>query len=222
MRVKEKINIIILPTNYRQRIVWFANISLWLNVVFAIYNGFLSVWYSSAWFITMSFYYILLGVMRFKAVRAEYQNKSKNEAHGFSKKELSLLKNNGILLLFLTLALCGTVILTVTKNHIIKYNSIVMISIATYTFCKVISAVINTVKVRKRNSPLCTVIRKISCADAVMSILPMQSSMIMSFDQNNEMDFRIMTIVTGTGICIAIFYLGISMIVSAHKLNVER
>lgn len=203
--------------NYRQRTVFFATVSLSFNVIYAIYNGFLGAWLSSAWFAAMSFYYILLGVMRFKAIKAEYKKKSETEMDCFKGKEISLLKSSGIILLFLTLALIGTAVLIDSNTK--EYGEIAMITIATYTFYKIISAIINVVKVRKRNSPLCTVIRKISCADAVMSVLPMQSSMIMSFDQDNGMDFRLMTGLTGAGICIVIFYLGVSMIVSAHKLK---
>lgn len=62
-----------------------------------------------------------------------------------------------------------------------------------------------------------TAIRNISLADAVMSILPMQTSMIASFENDSEMDRELMTILTGTGICVVFLLLGISMIIQAKK-----
>ena len=55
----------------------------------------------------------------------------------------------GILLLVLNFALTGVILLTIAQDTARRYSEIVVISIATYTFYKIIMAVVNMVKVRK-------------------------------------------------------------------------
>lgn len=55
----------------------------------------------------------------------------------------------GILLLALNFALTGVILLTIAQDTARRYSEIVVISIATYTFYKIIMAVVNMVKVRK-------------------------------------------------------------------------
>ncbi len=195
----------------RLKMIFFALLSLTLNIAYAIYDAYLGISTNSYWFITMSFYYVLLGIMRFNAVYTG----AKIEKYSVENKiavELSVMKRNGIILLFMILALSGTVVLTVNQIHIIAYDTIPMITIATFTFYKIITAIINLVKVKKHNSPLLSTIRNISLADASMSILPMQTSMICSFENQSAISIQFMTIFTGTAISILFFFLGISMI----------
>ncbi|MDO4557166.1 MAG: hypothetical protein Q4B70_18805 [Lachnospiraceae bacterium] len=132
------------------------------------------------------------------------------------QKEHQLMKHIGVTLLFLTFALIGTVVLTITQKHIRAYDTIVMLTIATYTFYKITLAIINFIKVRKHNSALLTTIRNISIADASMSVLPLQSSMIASFD-NTMKDMHLMIVLTGSGICVIFLWLGVSMIMKSKR-----
>ena len=210
---KEKI-----MTDKRWRTVFFAGCSLLINIAYACYNAYLGIANRAAWFITMSFYYILLGVMRYGAVRTEFKI-SKNMISDQRKMEYRLMRSNGIILLFLILALSGTIVLTCKQKHIIAYDTITMITIATYTFYKITMAITNVIKVRKNDSPLLTTIRNIGLADAAMSILPMQTSMIASFQKTSDGYMEMMTIFTGTGICILLMFLGVQMIFPKHRKN---
>lgn len=207
-----------LMSNIRYRTTVFALISLFINIAFAAYNCFLGMTTVSAWFITMCFYYLLLGFMRFHAVLFSKRYNDLQESEQ-KKKECLLMKRVGITLLFLPIALSGTVILTIKQHHVKSYDTIVMLTIATYTFYKITVAVIGLIKVRKQQSPLLLSIRNINIANAAMSVLPMQSSMIASFDRNEGMDFHLSTILTGSGICIIFLWLGITMIINSRRKN---
>lgn len=203
-------------SDVRYRITASALLSFIINLAFAVYNCFLAIYTASAWFITMVFYYMILGLMRFYSVL--YAHRLRNISYvSHIKKECSLMRQVGIIIFLLTPALSGTVVLIIKQNHIIQYSLIMMITIATYTFYKITLAIINYIRVKKLNSPLLATIRNINIADAAMSILPMQSSMIVSFDQNSNMDLHTMTILTGTGICIVLLWLGTSMIVKSKR-----
>lgn len=205
-----------LATDIRYRTTATAFVSLIINISFAVYNCVLGVYTTSSWFVTMSFYYLLLGFMRFQAVMSSIKIQKLNEGERVMN-EYKLMRTIGIVLLFLPLALSGTVVLTIIQNHVKSYSTIIMITIATYTFYKVIFAIINYIRIKKQHSPLLIAIRNINTADAAMSILPMQTSMIASFNTNSTMNLNLMTIFTGTGICFIFITLGVTMIIKARR-----
>ena len=123
----------------------------------------------------------------------------------------------GILLLVLNFALTGVILLTIAQDTARRYSEIVVISIATYTFYKIIMAVVNMVKVRKMQSPVLITIRNIGVADALVSMLTLQATMLASFQGKGGLDANRMNAVTGMVVCVLILALGVSMIHYAFK-----
>lgn len=123
----------------------------------------------------------------------------------------------GILLLALNFALTGVILLTIAQDTARRYSEIVVISIATYTFYKIIMAVANMVKVRKTRSPVLIAIRNIGTADALVSMLTLQATMLASFQGKGGLDANRMNAVTGMVVCVLILALGVSMIRYAFK-----
>lgn len=127
------------------------------------------------------------------------------------------MKICGVLFLLLTFALGGSVYLTITRDISTKYHEIVMISIAAYTFYKITRTIINMVKVKKENSPRLTTLRNISCVEALVSILSLQTSMFASFGGSTQSTYLKMNIATGSGVCLLVLTLGVSMIMATNK-----
>ena len=123
----------------------------------------------------------------------------------------------GILLLVLNFALTGVILLTIAQDTARRYSEIVVISIATYTFYKIIMAVVNMVKVRKTQSPVLITIRNIGVADALVSMLTLQATMLASFQGKGGLDANRMNAITGMVVCVLILALGVSMIRYAFK-----
>ena len=123
----------------------------------------------------------------------------------------------GILLLALNFALTGVILLTIAQDTARRYSEIVVISIATYTFYKIIMAVVNMVKVRKTQSPVLITIRNIGTADALVSMLTLQATMLASFQGKGGLDANRMNAITGMVVCVLILALGVSMIHYAFK-----
>ena len=123
----------------------------------------------------------------------------------------------GILLLALNFALTGVILLTIAQDTARRYSEIVVISIATYTFYKIIMAVVNMVKVRKMQSPVLITIRNIGVADALVSMLTLQATMLASFQGKGGLDANRMNAITGMVVCVLILALGVSMIHYAFK-----
>ena len=188
-----------------------------INVAYTVYNGVIGIVNQSSWFITMAVYYSLLGVMRYHAVNTGRKISRMKNQKLIRKKELAVIKTDGILLLLLNLALSGVVLLTIAKGRAKAYSEIMAISIAAYTFYKTTMAVINMVKVRKMQSPILITIRNIGVADALVSMLTLQTTMLASFQNTSHLDVNRMNALTGMAVCILIALLGISMIYYASK-----
>ena len=188
-----------------------------INVVYTVYNGVIGVMNQSAWFITMAVYYSLLGIMRYFAVNTERKTSRMENPKLIRKRELSVIRTDGILLLLLNLALSGVVLLTIAKGTAKTHSEIMVISIAAYTFYKITMAVINMVKVRKMQSPILITIRNIGVAGALVSMLTLQTTMLASFQGTSSIDANRMNGITGLAVCILIALLGVSMIYYASK-----
>lgn len=204
-----------LSGNKRQQIMIVTSGSLIFNLLYAVYHGVIGVWGQSLWFITMGMYYGVLSIMRALAVKEEYRPGKTVQM----SRELSIMKRVGILLLLLTFILTGSICLTLKYNLPKRYGTIIMITIATYTFVKVVMAVINFLKARKHDTPLIIAIRNISISDALVSLLSMQMSMYATFGKGETNNRHIMHVITGAGVCLCIVLLGISMIRYSRKMS---
>ncbi len=203
--------------DYRFRTILTTMPSFMINVAYTIYNGVIGIMNQSSWFITMAVYYRLLGIMSYCAVHTERKISRLEDHELIRKKELAVIKTDGILLLLLNLALSGVVLLTIAEGTAKAYSDIMAISIAAYTFYKIIMAVINMVKVRKMESPILITIRNIGVADALVSMLTLQMTMLVSFQGTDSLDMNRMNGITGLAVCLLISALGISMIYYAFK-----
>ena len=190
-----------------------------INMAYTVYNGVIGIMNRSEWFITMAVYYSLLGIMRYRAVSAGRKISRMEDPQQVERRQLSVIRTDGILLMVLNLALSGVVLLTIAQETAKTYSEIMMISIAAYTFYKITMAVINMIKVRKMQSPILIAIRNIGAADALVSMLTLQATMLASFKETSSLDANRMNGITGLAVCILISALGVSMICYAAKRN---
>lgn len=188
------------------RIFQIAILSLVFNIAYGIYNGIIGFSSYSWWLITICAYYIILGVTRFGVLISEEKNKNDNTSNRF------IMRFTGSLLIFLSIILAGTAYLSVESERGIKYNEILMITIAAYSFTKIILAIVNLIKARKNDSSIIKTLRYISFADALVSIFSLQRSMLVSFSGMPEKEIQIFNICTGTAVYIGVFILGIILI----------
>ncbi len=199
----------------RYRIILTATLSLLLNLSYAVYHGALGIMGRSWWFIALCAYYIILGMTRFSAVLCERQNNSAPTID----TEYFVLSISGVLLLLLSCVLAGVNYMSLQENIATKYGEITMITIATYTFGKLTMAIIRVVKHRRDPSPLLAAIRRIGYAEAAVSVLTLQRSMLVSFGEMEASKIYLMNALTGAGVYLFIFILGILMIKESRGSN---
>lgn len=224
MRLKNKFLKLIFKTktgkrliyDRRFRIVLSAAVAFVFNMLYALYHCVLGIINLSAWFIAMCAFYGILASMRFSAVLCEI-NQHRPDS---DDTEIFVMKFSGALLVVLSIVLATVNYISLSQNIAKKYEEIIMISIATYTFYKVAMSIIKAVKQRKNPSPLLMTIRNICYAEVSASILNLQRSMLVSFDSKDNIQINFMNAVTGAAVCLFVLIIGLSMISKTGKRSI--
>ncbi len=183
-----------------------AQMSLALNMIYALYNVGLGVFGGSWWYLTLAAYYVVLSVMRFCVVLTS-RKKVKN---GVSDE--FVMRFTGFMFMFLSVVLAGTTYLSMRSDQGIRYHEIVMITIALYSFIKITYAIVRLVQSKKEHSISLKTLRNISFADALVSIFSLQRSMLVSFDGMTQSDIAVFNSLTGSAVYILVFVLGLNLI----------
>lgn len=174
---------------------------LGINIAYAVGNLVLGALLRSWWFISISAYYVVLSIARFYVLRIDRKG----------KLIYKVKRNTGILLIFLSFCLVGINILSAVKERGKSFHEIVMITIALYSFSKVVLAIIGMIKATREPSPIIKTLRNISLADAFVSIYSLQRSMLVSFPGLDQAEIQLFNILTGTGVWLIVLILGINL-----------
>ncbi|MBQ8175418.1 MAG: hypothetical protein IJ035_00085 [Oscillospiraceae bacterium] len=188
--------------------------SLAFNLLYVAVNAFSGFLYNTAWFFVLAFYYAILAVMRFLLLR--FVNRVGIGNNRF--KELRRSRLCGYILLMVNLALSGSVLMILYQNKGYEYNGILIYVMAAYTFYIVTLAIVNLVKYRKLGSPVMSMSKIISMAAALVSVLSLETAMFSAFaDGMSQENQRLMIMLTGAGVSIAIVTMSVYSIVKNSR-----
>lgn len=204
-------------SDYRYRTVLFTFISFVLNLFYAVSNGVYGVINHSPWMGTFSAYYIFLSLMRYGIIQYDRKLLKEGRQKDLRLQEMKVYRNTGILLSLITIALGGAVILLVNREGGKSYYGYMIFVVAMYTFYKAIISIVNMIRARKMKSTLLVTIRNIGYADALVSVLSLQTAMFGAFGEDSNVDPTLMNGITGACVCMMILVIGIYMILSAGK-----
>lgn len=185
-------------------------ISLTINLAYSAFKLTAGVLYSSFWWGAVAVYYIMLSLMRFLLLR--YMRTGKEDIL-YEYKRYRLC---GILLLILNLTLTGIIFQMVWQNKGYSYPGTLIFAAAAYTFYTVTSSIVDIVRYRKYKSPVLSASKAIKLAAALVSLLSLETAMLAQFG-DDEAFRRIMTALTGAGVCIIVLAMSVIMIVHATK-----
>lgn len=189
-------------------------LSLGLNMLYAVMKLIMGAYYRSVWFGTLGVYYALLTAMRFMLLR----HVRRNVPGRAMASELKHFRLCGVVLIPMTIALTGVVLLVIDRNEGFQYAGYLIYVAAMYAFYKVISAVVNLVKYRRYNSPVMSATKAVSLAATLVSVFALETAMLSQFGQERDPLFRrIMTTATGAGICAFILSMAAVMIIHATR-----
>ncbi|MBQ2724902.1 MAG: hypothetical protein IJF78_04250 [Clostridia bacterium] len=189
-------------------------ISLGINLLFAAVNAVSAAVYSTAWFVIFAVYYAIMSVMRFLLLRYVNRNSIGQSRVG----ELRRSRLCAYILMLVNLILTGAVLMMVTFGRGFSYRGILIYVMALYTFYITISAVIDLLRYRKLGSPVMSVSKIITFAQALVSMLFLETAMFAQFGEamapENQ---RLMIMLTGGGIAVTVVVMAVWVIVRNTK-----
>jgi len=176
-----------------------ALVSLAFNISFCAFHIVFGAVTRSWWLFTVGVYYCVLSAMRFVVIRKK-------------RGVRSVVRFTGVMLMVLSVPLAGTVILSLVNNRGHKIHLIPMLAIATYSFAKITIATVKLIKSIRVSSEKSVALRNISFATALVSIFSLQRSMLVTFEGMTDSQIVLMNALTGTGVCILVFLLGLNLV----------
>ncbi len=203
-----------LMENYNFRTLVFALVSLVINVGFVLLHSVYAITSDSIWYGASAGYYFLLVVL--KGVLFSADNKAKKLTA--DRVEIVKWKNYrgcGIFLFVLELAMALVVLLMVLEQKPTAYSNVMAIALAAFTCYKVTFAIINVQKSFKNDDVLIKSFRNIGLAEAGVSLLSLQTALVSTFGDANEM--LTLNAITGFAVCVLTMVMGVMMTVHSTK-----
>jgi len=210
-----------LKNDYEYRTVVSAIFSFAATAAFAAYNLFLWFAYGAEWNIGIFVYYALLvcirayaGVCEIKYRKAGLDDKQKEE------KRKTVFLAQSIMLVIIDIALIAPISFMVLQKKFVNYSAIPAIAMAAYTVYKVVCASVSFAKTRK--SPVLTVkmLKNVAFVDAMVSILSLQYTLIMTFGDGVE--GKMLTVSSVSSFFIWIFIIIISIISLCQAIKLKK
>ena len=189
-------------------------ISLAINLMYVATNAVSAVTYSTAWFGIFAVYYAIMAIMRYLLVRYVNHNSIGSSRLG----ELKRSRLCAYILMMVNIVLSGVVLMMVYHNRGFEYKGMMIYVMAMYAFYMTASAIRDLIKYRKLGSPIMSASKVIKFAQALVSMLSLETAMFSQFgeDASPEMQ-RIMIMATGGGIAIIVVTMSSYIIIRNTK-----
>ncbi|MBQ8545581.1 MAG: hypothetical protein IJ437_01435 [Clostridia bacterium] len=191
---------------YGFRSVVIAVFSLSINIAYTIFNTVISIVASSLWFGAISMYHAILILMRSDTLLSRH------------KKPRASYVRCAILLIFLSLFLSLAVWQMISNDLAFVRFGWTVYAYAAFAFYKIITSIINLFKSRNEAFTI-KAIKYIGFADALVSILTLQTSLLYAFSDGS---YGFANAITGAVVCGLTLLIGIFMLVEARRKNERR
>lgn len=185
--------------------------SLTINLGYSAFKLASGIYYRSLWIGAVAVYYILLSVIRF--VLLYHMQRKQN---GGLIAEYRSYRISAVLMMCINLTLSGIVLNMILTKKTPNVSDVFVITNAAYTFYVLTVSILNLVKYRKYKSPVMSAAKAIRFAQALVSLLSLEASMLVQFG-DDEAYRKIMLAISGAGVCIMVLSMSAHMIVQANK-----
>lgn len=181
------------------------------HLLYAAYHGIRGVCTLSLWLIAMCVFYGLLATMRFSVIFCTHKRRNHPQAAAYPLRRLT-----GALLVGMSIVLIGLQYISLTRHIAAKYDEILMISIAAYTFAKIAMTIRQAVRARRRTALPQHTLQQIRYAETAVSLATLQRSMLASFGGAQAWRSPVPDALTGGVVCLFVLCLGISMLLPSN------
>jgi hypothetical protein len=162
-------------TDYHFQTFASSAISSIIGIAFTVYNGFLGIYYQSIWNGTICVYYILLATLRGIIVNTQRGRYAEND-----KSERIVHYVTHCMMLVMNASLIVPILAMIKGDRKYNWGLIPAIAIATYTFYRIVMAIIHYVKSRKNDNSLVRQLRTFNLIDSLVALLTLQNTMIIA------------------------------------------
>lgn len=200
--------------SYGYRSIIFAIWSFIVNVAYAVFQGVMAILSRSVWLGSLAVYYLVISLIRGGIVAISRRREKAGEAFT-RERQIRAYRNCGIYLVLLNFALTGAVVQMVAYGGGFKYAGNMIYVMAVYAFYKLGMGIYNIFKAKKCDDYTIQSIKNISFADALVSILGLQTALLYAFSENYQP--RVPNALTGGVVSVVIIAMGIYMIVCGQK-----
>lgn len=209
-------------TQYGFRTIILSIESFLINIAFAIYNGAIAIVAGSIWFGSLSAYYILLILLR-GGILLYHSRRRKDIKNGQTtidtfKKDTKVYGRCGIVFILLPLALSFAILQMVRADDSFVHAGVTIYIYAIYAFYKISIAIFNFIKTRTTHEMTVRASKNINLADAMVSILALQTAMFHEFDTGDSVNVATMNAITGAVVCALTAFIGIFMIIYSNQI----
>ncbi|MGN1000227.1 MAG: hypothetical protein ACI4PO_11810 [Faecousia sp.] len=189
-------------------------LSLGINLLYVLTN--LWSWHlsRSMWFVVLAVYYVIMALMRGLLAGFLRKHKPGERIAGEWKRA----RVCACVLLLVNLSLSAAVLMILYRSKGYQYPGMMIYVMALYTFYAVIHAAVELVRYRSLGSPILSTAKAVSLSAALVSLLNLETAMFAQFgaDMPPE-DQRLMIILTGAGVSLAIVTMSAGLIVRSHQ-----
>lgn len=199
---------------YGFRTIIFTIGSLCISFSYAVFNAIIAVISHSIWYGALAAYYALLAIIRGGVIFHHRKKRKMDDEDDKEIYEIRTYRRCGGLLIFLPLALGGAIMQMVLSDKSFTHPGLTIYFAAVYTFYKIIMAIINLRKARKNDDMTIQAVRNVNFADALVSMLALQTALLHAFSP--ERNYHFANALTGTAVCVITTVIGIVMIVHAN------
>lgn len=190
-----------IKSEYEFRTYVFTAFSIFISLIFAIFNTVLVFLYNAAWNFGIAIYYYLLVLERSVVCAFEVKwYKAGLDENVKEQKRQKLYFVQSIALLVLDLALVTPISLMVLQRKVVNYSMIVAIGIATFTTYKIVMAIRGFIKTRSNYNLVVRFLKNLTLIEALVSVLSLQYTLIMANDGSLQGDMFVLCAITSFAI----------------------
>lgn len=185
------------------------------NGIYAFFQLGLGIYHHSLWFYALSVYYASLALMRLSLAHYTVHH----EPGQWLRREFGLYRACGAVFLVMNLALTVIIFYMVFQGRTLRHHEITTISLAAHTFTTLTMSIVNVIKYRRLGSPVFSASKDISLAAALVSMLTLESTMLVTFNNGSLTPFarKLFLGLSGGAVSLFIVSMAIYMIVHASK-----
>lgn len=185
-------------------------LSLFFNLIYAVFKLIAGVHYASFWYGADAIFYVVLSIARFLLLH--HVRKDEHDTIAEFKKH----RVCGILIFILNAAYIPVVYQIVNQGMGYSYPGLLIYIVAAYTFYCIIISIINVVRYRKYDKPVYSAQKALALTKSLVAMFALQTAMFASFNDDIALE-RTMNSVFGGLICCSIFVIAVIMVVQANN-----